>query len=127
MMNINCEISLGELVDKISILKIKSQKIHDATKLLHVKKEELILSKTLDELHLENIQFHMDQMIEVNLKLWKIEDDIRDLERDKNFGDAFVQLARAVYITNDERFVRKNTINTTYKSGLVEVKSYKDY
>lgn len=126
-MNINCEISLGELVDKISILKIKSQKIQDATKLLHVKKEELILSKTLDELHLENIQFHMDQMIEVNLKLWKIEDDIRDLERDKDFGDAFVQLARAVYITNDERFKRKNTINTTYKSGLVEVKSYKDY
>lgn len=127
MMNINCEISLGELVDKISILKIKSQKIQDATKLLHVKKEELILSKTLDELHLENIQFHMDQMIEVNLKLWKIEDDIRDLERDKDFGDPFVQLARAVYITNDERFKRKNTINTTYKSGLVEVKSYKDY
>lgn len=127
MMNINCEISLGELVDKISILKIKSQKIHDATKLLHVKKEELILTKTLDDLHLENISYHMDQMIEVNLKLWKIEDDIRDLERDKDFGDAFVQLARAVYITNDERFKRKNTINTTYKSGLVEVKSYKDY
>lgn len=127
MMNIHCEISLGELVDKISILKIKSQEIHDATKLLHVKKEELILSRTLENLHLENIQFHMDQMIEVNLKLWKIEDDIRDLERDKNFGDAFVQLARAVYITNDERFKRKNTINTTYKSGLVEVKSYKDY
>lgn len=127
MMNINCEVSLGELVDKISILKIKSQKITDASKLLHVKKEELILSRTLDHLHLENIQFHMDQMIEVNMKLWKIEDDIRDLERDKNFGDAFVQLARAVYITNDERFKRKNTINTTYKSGLVEVKSYKDY
>lgn len=127
MMNINCEVSLGELVDKISILKIKSQKIHDATKLLHVKKEELILTRTLEHLHLDNIQFHMDQMIEVNLKLWKIEDDIRDLERDKDFGDAFVQLARAVYITNDERFKRKNTINTTYKSGLVEVKSYKDY
>lgn len=126
-MNINCEVSLGELVDKISILKIKSQKIHDATKLLHVKKEELILTRTLEHLHLDNIQFHMDQMIEVNLKLWKIEDDIRDLERDKDFGDAFVQLARAVYITNDERFKRKNTINTTYKSGLVEVKSYKDY
>jgi hypothetical protein len=127
MMNINCEVSLGELVDKISILKIKSQKIQDATKLLHVKKEELILTRTLEHLHLDNIQFHMDQMIEVNLKLWKIEDDIRDLERDKNFGDAFIQLARAVYITNDERFKRKNTINTTYKSGLVEVKSYKDY
>jgi hypothetical protein len=127
MMNINCEISLGELVDKISILKIKSEKIQDAAKLLHVKKEELILSSTLKQLQLENIQFHLDQMIEVNLKLWKIEDDIRDLERDKDFGDAFVQLARAVYITNDERFKRKNTINTTYKSGLVEVKSYKDY
>ena len=127
MMNINCEISLGELVDKISILKIKSQKIQDATKLLHVRKEELILSTTLEKLHLENIQYHLDQMIDVNLKLWKIEDDIRDLERDKNFGEAFVQLARDVYITNDERFKRKNTINTTYKSGLVEVKSYKDY
>jgi hypothetical protein len=127
MMNINCEISLGELVDKISILKIKSEKIQDAAKLLHVKKEQLILSSTLKQLQLENIQFHLDQMIEVNLKLWKIEDDIRDLERDKDFGDAFVQLARAVYITNDERFKRKNTINTTYKSGLVEVKSYKDY
>jgi len=126
-MNINCEISLGELVDKISILKIKSQKIQDATKLLHVRKEELILSTTLEKLHLENIQYHLDQMIDVNLKLWKIEDDIRDLERDKNFGEAFVQLARDVYITNDERFKRKNTINTTYKSGLVEVKSYKDY
>lgn len=126
-MNINCEISLGELVDKIAILKIKSQKITDADKLAHVKKEEKTLSDTLSSLKLENIQYHLDQMIEVNQKLWVIEDDIRDLERAKDFGEKFIELARAVYITNDERFRRKNTINTTYKSGLVEVKSYKDY
>ncbi|MBC7714658.1 MAG: hypothetical protein H7177_15030 [Rhizobacter sp.] len=126
-MNINCEISLGELVDKLSILKIKSQKITDTEKLAHVKKEEISLADTLNSLKLENIQYHLDQMIDVNMKLWKIEDDIRDLEREKNFGEEFVRLARAVYITNDERFKRKNTINTTYKSGLVEVKSYQDY
>lgn len=126
-MNINCEISLGELVDKISILKIKAQKITDAAKLIHVKKEEETLLRTLTSLKLENIDYHLEQMIEVNLKLWKIEDDIRDLEREKKFNDEFISLARAVYITNDERFKRKNNINTTYKSGLVEVKSYQDY
>lgn len=127
MMNINCEISLGELVDKLSILRIKSQKIHDAEKLVHVRKEEEILSQMLKSLKLENIQHHLEQMIDINLQLWKIEDDIRDLERSKDFGEKFIELARAVYITNDERFRRKNTINTTYKSGLVEVKSYQDY
>lgn len=126
-MNINCEVSLGELVDKISILIIKSQKITDAEKLIHVKKEEKSLSETLESLKLDKINFHLEQMIEVNLKLWSIEDDIRDLERAKDFGEDFIKLARAVYITNDERFKRKNTINTTYKSGLVEVKSYQDY
>jgi hypothetical protein len=126
-MNINCEVSLGELVDKISILKIKSQKITDAEKLVHVKKEESTLLKTLHDLKLENIDYHLEQMIEVNLKLWKIEDDIRDLERAKNFNQDFIELARAVYVTNDERFRRKNTINNQYKSGLVEVKSYQDY
>lgn len=127
MMNINCEISLGELVDKLSILRIKSQKIHDAEKLVHVRKEEGILSQLLESLKLENMQHHLDRMIDINLQLWVIEDDIRDLERNKDFGEKFIELARAVYITNDERFKRKNTINTTYKSGLVEVKSYKDY
>ncbi len=126
-MNINCEVSLGELVDKISILKIKLQKISDAEKVAHVKKEEQSLSATLASLKLEKIDHHLEQMIDINLKLWKIEDDIRDLERDKDFGEEFIRLARAVYITNDERFKRKNTINTTYKSGLVEVKSYQDY
>lgn len=126
-MNIECEISLGELVDKISILRIKLQKITDLDKLNHVKKEEAILTNTLNSLKLENIDHHMNQMMEVNLALWKIEDDIRDLEHAQSFGQDFIELARAVYNTNDERFKRKNTINTHYKSGLQEVKSYKFY
>lgn len=126
-MNIECEISLGELVDKLSILKIKLEKITDEEKLKHVRKEEKVLSDKLNSLRLENIDFHLQQMIEINSKLWTIEDDIRDLERAKTFNDKFIELARAVYTSNDERFRRKNTINTIYKSGLVEVKSYKDY
>lgn len=126
-MNIECEISLGELVDKLSILRIKLAKITDEEKLKHVRKEEKVLSEKLKSLRLDNIDFHLNQMIEINSKLWTIEDDIRDLERAKTFNEKFIELARAVYISNDERFKRKNTINTNYKSGLVEVKSYNDY
>ncbi len=127
MINIKCEISLGELIDKISILRIKAQMITDPTKLIHVKKEEQLLRSTLTTLSLANIDFHLEQMIEVNKKLWKIEDDIRDMERERKFDQGFIELARAVYVTNDERFKRKNLINTTYSSGVVEVKSYKEY
>lgn len=126
-MNVLCEISLGELVDKISILRIKSQKILDPAKLVHVHKEEELLTKTLQSLKLPGIDDHLELMIDVNLQLWKIEDDIRELERVKTFNDDFIQLARAVYVTNDERFRRKNLINTTYHSGVVEVKSYQEY
>lgn len=126
-MNIECKISLGELVDKLSILKIKLEKITDEEKLQHVKKEENVLAEKLYSLQLENIDQHLNQMIEINLKLWKIEDDIRELERAKDFNQEFIELARAVYKTNDERFKRKNTINALYKSSLVEVKSYKGY
>ncbi|MDD4975601.1 MAG: DUF6165 family protein [Bacteriovorax sp.] len=126
-MNIECEISLGELVDKISILRIKLQKIEDPAKLIHVEKEEFALSTSLNSLNLVNIDHHINEMVDINLTLWKIEDDIREFERTKNFNQEFIELARLVYITNDERFNRKNTINTIYKSGLVEVKSYKEY
>ena len=126
-MKIECEISLGELVDKLSILRIKLQKIEDLTKIEHIKKEELSLTSTLLSLGLFDIDKNLASMIEINLILWKIEDDIRDLERDQNFNQEFIELARKVYITNDERFRRKNTINSIYKSGLVEVKSYKEY
>ena len=127
MMNINCEISLGELFDKLSILRIKSQKICDTEKLIHVRKEEELLSNLLKSLRLEKMQHHLDQMIDINLQLWVIEDDIRILEKNKIFNEKFIELARAVYITNDERFKRKNTINIEYDSGLIEVKSYQDY
>lgn len=127
MMIINCEVSLGELVDKLSILKIKSQKISDPEKLIHISKEAESLNKTLNGLNLDGIDFHLEQMIEINLKLWKIEDDIRDCEKNKIFDQVFIELARAVYVTNDERFKRKNVINMNYKSGLVEVKSYQNY
>jgi hypothetical protein len=126
-MIIECEISLGELIDKISILKIKLKNIQDPAKLNHVKREETTLLTKLNSLGLKELEFHLDQMIEVNSQLWKIEDDIRELERQKRFDDEFIQLARAVYITNDERFRRKNTINNYYNSSLVEVKSYKEY
>lgn len=127
MMIINCEVSLGELVDKLSILKIKSQKISDPEKLIHISKEAESLNKTLNGLNLDSIDFHLEQMVEINLKLWKIEDDIRDCEKNKIFDQVFIELARAVYVTNDERFKRKNVINMNYKSGLVEVKSYQNY
>ena len=126
-MNINCEISLGELFDKLSILRIKSQKITDAEKLIHVRKEEESLTKLLKSLKLTNMQHHLDQMIDINLQLWVIEDDIRILEKNKNFDEKFIELARSVYITNDERFKRKNNINIVYNSGLTEVKSYQNY
>lgn len=126
-MKIISEISLGELIDKISILKIKLANITDQSKLLHVKKEEEILMKQLTSLNLAGIDFHLQQMIEVNSKLWKIEDDIRDKERAKKFDNEFIELARAVYVTNDERFNRKNRINQEYQSQIVEVKSYQKY
>jgi hypothetical protein len=126
-MKIECEISVGELVDKLSILRIKLERISNSEKLGHIKKEEFILSRTLNALNLPDIQYHVNQMIEINSRLWNIEDEIREFENDQNFGKEFVEAARLVYKTNDERFERKNTINTIYKSSLVEVKSYIKY
>jgi hypothetical protein len=126
-MKIVCEISLGELVDKISILKIKLLNITDEAKLLHVKKEEQILLQQLQSFNLTGIDLHLQKMIEVNSKLWKIEDDIRDKERDKKFDGQFIELARLVYVTNDERFNCKSRINEEYQSQIVEVKSYQKY
>ncbi len=127
MNTVECEISLGELVDKISILKIKLLNITDVEKLAHVKKEESVLMAKLNSLGLDDIYEHLEKLIEVNSILWKIEDDIRLLENEKKFDQSFIELARSVYVTNDERFRRKNAINKKYKSNLVEVKSYKDY
>ena len=127
-MLINTPISLGELVDKISILIIKQKNITDETKLDHVKKELDFLQKTLmNYVQQEEINNYLDNLININSKLWNIEDDIRECERKKLFDQTFTDLARSVYFTNDERAKVKNDINKTFGSELVEVKSYEEY
>ena len=127
-MLINTPISLGELVDKISILIIKQQNITDETKLDHVKKELDFLQKTLmNYVKQEEINNYLENLININSKLWNIEDDIRECERKKLFDQTFIDLARSVYFANDERAKVKNDINKTFGSELVEVKSYEKY
>ena len=127
-MLINTPISLGELVDKISILIIKQKNITDKTKLDHVKKELDFLQKTLTNyIQQEEINNYLENLININSKLWKIEDDIRECERKKLFDQIFIDLARSVYFTNDERAKVKNDINKNFGSELVEVKSYEEY
>ena len=127
-MLINTPISLGELVDKISILIIKQKNITDKTKLDNVKKELDFLQKTLmNYVQQEEINNYLENLININSKLWNIEDDIRECERKKLFDQTFIDLARSVYFTNDERAKVKNDINKTFGSELVEVKSYEEY
>ena len=127
-MLINTPISLGELIDKISILIIKQKNITDETKLDHVKKELDFLQKTLmNYVQQEEINNYLENLININSRLWNIEDDIRECERKKLFDQTFIDLARSVYFTNDERAKVKNDINKIFGSELVEVKSYEEY
>ena len=127
-MLINTPISLGELVDKISILMIKKKNISDSIKLQHVNKELEFLQKTLKKYISEDeINDFLQKLVNINSKLWNIEDDIRECERNKSFDQTFIDLARSVYFTNDERAKVKNDINKTFGSELVEVKSYEEY
>ena len=127
-MLINTPISLGELVDKISILMIKKKNISDSIKLEHVAKELEFLQKTLKEyISDDKINKFIEELVNINSKLWKIEDDIRECERNKLFDQTFIDLARSVYFTNDERAKVKNDINKAFGSELVEVKSYEEY
>ena len=123
------EISAGELFDKISILEIKKNKIKDKSKRNIVLKELGSLQQTVNN-NIEKSKSLTNlykKLKSVNLKLWKIEDNIRDCERKRNFGKIFLKLARAVYFTNDERSRVKNEINNLTKSNISEVKSYKKY
>jgi hypothetical protein len=126
-MNIQCDISLGELVDKISILKIKLSKISEPTKLKHIKLEHDVLETKLNSLSLKDIQPFLQQLIEINTKLWEVEDSIREEEQQQNFGKKFIDLARSVYRLNDQRFLVKKQINETFGSKIQEQKSYKNY
>jgi len=125
---VNAPISVGELMDKISILKIKKKNIADEKKLSFINKELHILLSTLNEAVQDNIiNEFLDKLIEVNSTLWKIEDDIRLCESNKKFDQHFIDLARAVYITNDKRSDIKLAINNHFGSTLIEVKSYAKY
>lgn len=119
-------ISLGELIDKITILQIKTEHIQGAA-LENVKKELEALESTLNNLHLDIDPRLIQRLKEVNQDLWQIEDDIRDQERQKSFGENFIHLARSVYQRNDQRAAIKKEINTTYGSAFVEEKSYQQY
>lgn len=125
---VNAPISVGELMDKISILKIKKKNITDEKKLVFINEELQLLSSTLNAVVQDSkINEFLDKLIEVNSKLWKIEDDIRLCERNKKFNQHFIDLAREVYITNDKRADIKLAINNHFGSTLVEVKSYMKY
>ena len=130
MDNMKIEISNGELLDKISILELKINNIKDKEKLVNVYKEfnELNpLAEVLFENYDSDLQNHYTELEYINTQLWKIEDDIRECERNKDFGYKFVELARSVYITNDKRCEVKKIINLLTESGFVEEKSYKEY
>ena len=127
-MIISTPVSLGELVDKISILHIKKISIKDDVKLKLIIEELELLNNTLnDYIKRDDIQKYLESLIEINSKLWKIEDDIRDCERNKNFNQNFIDLARSVYFTNDKRSEVKLEINKKFGSKIIEVKSYEDY
>tara|TARA_B100001559_G_C16400694_1_gene575635 strand:- start:100 stop:480 length:381 start_codon:yes stop_codon:yes gene_type:complete len=126
-MEVRASISVGELVDKITILEIKLEKINNPKKLEDVKNELTILNKYF--LEIENIELTKlkNKLKSTNLKLWQIEDDIRLCEKNQVFDEDFINLARSVYITNDKRFELKNSINELFSSEIKEVKSYEDY
>lgn len=124
------EVSNGELLDKLTILELKISNISDDKKLINVKKEfnELSpLAKLLFEKFKDGLLTKYKELALINSELWKIEDDIRECEKNKNFGEKFVELARAVYFTNDKRSDVKKQINILTGSGFIEEKSYEDY
>jgi hypothetical protein len=121
-------ISPGELLDKITILRIKSARMTDAAKVANVRVELAELEKTWkDAVGSANVGEEERALQAVNERLWVIEDDIRDKERDRSFDAGFIELARSVYIENDERAAIKRRINLKLGSRIVEEKSYKPY
>lgn len=126
---IKVPVSFGEVLDKITILEIKSERIKDESKLENVRRELKELSATWNDA-VEDQAAIADlraQLKAVNEELWVIEDDIRDQEAAQDFGPRFIELARAVYVTNDKRAALKKDINLALGSRFVEEKSYQDY
>ncbi len=130
-MLVEAPVSLGELVDKITILEIKMINISNQSKINNISNElkilESRLNSFLNEEELKNLQPLKIELSKINNSLWSIEDDIRDCEKNKEFGDDFIRLARAVYVTNDQRAKVKKEINLIFGSELIEEKSYQEY
>lgn len=128
-MSVNVEISIGEFFDKITILEIKRERIEDATKLENINKELDSLNSLLERLPFsrEDVAREVGELKAINEKLWEIEDDIREKESKKSFDEGFIELARAVYFTNDRRSEVKRDINLKLGSEFVEEKSYEEY
>ena len=124
------EVSIGEFLDKISILELKLLNITDKAKLVNIKREFYYLNPfctELLELHGDELKSLYLKLSKINGQLWTIEDKLRDLEAEKRFDNEFIELARSVYFTNDKRSEVKKDINLLTGSELVEEKSYKDY
>ena len=126
---INTPMSFGEVVDKITILEIKSERIDDAEKIVNIRRElELLEAAWLDAVRdMEDVSEARARLKMVNEELWDIEDKIRLKEKASSFDDEFIQIARSVYFTNDRRADIKKEINLALGSELIEEKSYEDY
>ena len=122
-------ISPGELLDKITILQIKAERISDPAKVANVRTELDMLQQVWGESVSEDEQIRAlcAELKSINERLWVIEDDIRDEERNKRFSERFIELARAVYVVNDDRANAKKKVNLHLNSSIVEEKSYQDY
>ena len=129
MNKIIVEVSVGELLDKISILEIKKEKIKDAEKLKFINNEHSILKKQLDEniKSDEKLNNLYQSLKEINSKLWVIEDDKRQCEKEKDFGEKFIKLSRDVHFLNDDRAKIKLEINNHTGSAIKEIKEYTSY
>ena len=129
MKDLLAPVSPGELLDKITILRIKAARIGDAAKLANVRHELTVLQRTWDEAVPADAALAAEEraLEAVNARLWDIEDRIRDEEAAQRFGERFIELARAVYIENDERARIKKRINEALGSAIVEEKSYRPY
>ena len=123
------EISTGELLDKISILEIKLEKIKDKTSQDEINKEYNILKEVQNSSieMTEKLKTLLKEIKEVNLNLWNIEDKLRICEKNKDFGQTFIELARGVYLNNDKRSKIKSKINDVSGSNIKEIKQYVDY
>ena len=128
-MKINIPISHGELIDKLTILTIKLQKITDVVNIKNIQIEYDFLNNIYELFIKEdpNIKDYFNELMSINMKLWEIEDNIRKLEKIQKFDSEFIKLARDVYKTNDKRFDLKNQINDLFNSTIKEQKSYEEY